>query len=379
MLPKSKKIVLAKHPAGTYLKEDNLLAFQYADCLADDARLVIVNALAAKAKGAKIFTYTKCVAAARGDQHWQLTLVDKYSGQAFIVKSRMLINATGPWVENFLEEKLLLKAKHKLALVKGSHIILPKFYEGDFAYTLQNEDNRIIFVIPYLLTFCLVGTTEIFYDKDPSEAQITPEEVDYLVAALNRYFRKQLDSNMIIHCYAGVRPLLKNKLEDPAAITRDYALEIDVHPQRAPIISIFGGKLTTYRRLAITTVKMLAPYFTLVAEERVPEPLPGGDYENDAQLFQQLTRQFPELPADLLVRYQHQYGSCTFDLLPPKATLTDLGQNFGAGLFQREVDYLIANEWATCAEDILWRRTKLGYFFPCQNILMLEKHIKQRR
>ena len=373
-LPKTKAIHLKNHPAGHFLKSKYQYAFQYTDCRTDDARLVIANAQKAQACGATIATYTECVSVTRKQNYWELTLRNSLNDKITTITTRALVNATGPWVESFLKNRTGLCSQHSVSLIKGSHIVIPKFYEGDFAYILQNEDKRVIFVIPYLTDLVLVGTTDVVYHNDPSQPVITEEEIQYLIGVLNNHFTINIQAHEIIHTYAGVRPLLKDKEKNPSKITRDYLIEFD--SQEPPFISIFGGKLTTFRALSEKVVNALRPFFVnMTSYNEANMILPGSEYNNEQELLVSLQDKYGWLPRALLSRYLQQYGQRTDMLLSNCNTMDSLGKDFGAHLHQREVDYLIEMEWATCSQDILWRRTKLGYFFPKDQIFALDEYI----
>lgn len=373
-LPKSKSVDLRKHAAGNYLKGNYQFAFEYSDLQVDDSRLVIANALQAKNNGADICNYLECTEAIRQEKFWQLTLKDKMTEQQTSIHARILINATGPFVPEFLQ-KNAIKSRHQMALIKGSHIVIPRIYQEDFAYILQNEDKRVVFVIPYLEQFHLIGTTDVVFQGAPENPKITRIEQQYLLSAVNRYFSKSIKQTDILHSYSGIRPLLYNDAKNPASITRDYEIEIDEQQHNLPSITIFGGKLTTYRQLAEKTVNTLKKYFPeLPASNSAHTVLPGANFK--ANYFEYLKNSYSWLSEALLQRYLKQYGTQTELLLSNCHNINDLGKNFGNELYQHEIDYLIANEWARTVEDILWRRTKLGYFIPEKNLPPLIEYLK---
>lgn len=375
-LAKTKMLTFNKHPARKYLKEEFKYGFQYSDCRADDVRLVITNALAAKKIGAEILTYTECTHAKRTEDHWRLTLKDKFSGMTFQKKSRTLINATGPWTEIFLQKIVGASSQHHLTLVKGSHIIVHKLYAEDFAFILQNDDGRVVFIIPYLSQFSLIGTTDVLV-TEPSDAVITKKEIDYLLGVTNQYFTFRLTAKDVLHSFSGIRPLLKEHANNPARNTRDYAIEVNGANSQPILISIFGGKLTTYRKLAEKVVNLLKIYFKELTPSTTSHSiLPGADYIDDATLLADTQSNYPWLPPELLSRYLQQYGTNISALLVNCKKTEDLGRNFGANLYQREIDYLISNEWAKTTEDILLRRTKLYYTFPSENIPELAAYLR---
>ena len=353
-------------PYSAPLQSNLTRGFCYYDCKVDDARLVALNALDAQQRGAVIQTRCQLIAAEREDALWRCTVRDQH-GATQTLYSRSLINAAGPWVDNIVTDKLHLKTRHHVELVKGSHIVFPKLYEGNHAYLLQNDDKRVIFVIPYHNDFTMVGTTDVEYQGDPTQVTVSPEEREYLCTVVNRYFKRALTPSEIVNEWSGVRPLQADEKNNPSAVTRDYSLELDALPEhgsrQAPLLSIFGGKITTYRQLALHALKQLAPYFPqLPGEWTDTAPLPGGDVADIVAYAQDLVTRYPQLPSALLQRYAYSYGTRSALLLEGIATIADLGQDFGAGLYAKEVDYLVQYEWAQTAEDILWRRSKLGLF-----------------
>lgn len=378
-LPRSHK--MNKHDTlKSPLKNSKMTLFKYWDCRVDDARLVITNALAAKSYGAEILTYTKFLEATR-DTHnkWQILLYDKATTTTTTVQAKALINATGPWVSDFLENKVKILSKHKAALVKGSHIIIPKFYDEDVAYLLPTADKRVVFIIPYLSRFSLIGTTEIRYKDNLEKVAISAQEISYLIQIVQDYFSVDLKLSDIIHTYSGVRPLLADENDNPTKITRDYVIEMSTQKSQTPLISIFGGKLTTYRMLAqkvVDTLKVCFP--NLPSSQTATLSLPGGDYTEGNAFLPHLRSNYSWVPEHILSRYFDQYGTRTTQLLKNCNQIEDLGKDFGAGLYERELTYLIENEWAKCIEDILWRRTKLGYFFPKKNVPDLSDAIEKQ-
>ena len=373
-LPGSKSVKFSPQQA---LKEDITRGFEYSDCLVDDARLVVLNAISARENGANILNRTRCIRAKRVGDIWHVTLEHCISKQRFLVHARALVNASGPWVGSFIESALKLAPARTTRLIKGSHIIVPRIYPQHQAYILQNEDQRIVFVIPYQQDFSLVGTTDVEFSGDPAKVAITAEEREYLIAVVNRYFKAQLDEKDVVASYAGVRPLCDDESNSPSAITRDYTLEVEDHLGGAPLLSVFGGKITTYRKLAEAALARLSPYFEDMASPWTEKAtLPGAEFDRNhknyavgftAAFSQELAHRYPWLPAALINRYCRTYGSLCLQFLRKKTALEQLGQHFGAGLYAVEVDYLINKEWAYSCEDILWRRTKLGlYFKPVQ-------------
>jgi glycerol-3-phosphate dehydrogenase len=379
-LAKSKSI---KFDENSPLKTEIKKGFDYSDCWVDDARLVISNVIAAQENGAQINCYTKCISAVQHSDHWQAELQNTITGEVNTVKAKALVNACGPWAQSFLEDHIKIPSPRTVRLIKGSHIIVPKLYEGDHAFILQNEDKRVIFAIPYLGEFTLIGTTDKAWDASPEKIVIDDEEKQYLINVINHHFKKQISTADILHHYAGVRPLCDDESSDPSAMTRDYTLEVQDNNGKAPLLSIFGGKITTYRRLAEAALTKLQPYF---ADTDAPKkhalagwtknaPLPGGEI-HPKQLQQILTEKYNWLESGLKDRLINTYGSRCLTLLGNAQSILDLGQCLGCNLYEREVIYLIKHEWARNSEDILLRRTKLGLFLSKQQQLKVEQVIQ---
>jgi len=363
LLPASHAVNLRTHAAGQALKPEFERGFMYTDAWADDARLVVLNALDAAERGAKILPRTRCVRARRDADLWEMTLQPAGGDSARIVRGRALVNAAGPWVMNVLTDSLGMSSRRSLRLAKGSHIVVPRLFEHDHAYILQNPDKRILFAIPYERDFTLIGTTDIEFEGDPSSAAITDAEVAYLCAMANRYFSHGISPADVVWSYSGVRPLLADDAANLSAVTRDYVLECDATGGRAPLLSVFGGKITTYRRLAEEALDLLAPSLTaLKGAWTAAAPLPGGDISNaDFEGFlAAFCRSAPWLPQALARRYARAYGTRVDRLLAGAHSLTQLGEDYGGGLYEAEINYLTNQEWAQTAQDILWRRSKLG-------------------
>ncbi|QQE85159.1 glycerol-3-phosphate dehydrogenase [Pseudomonas putida] len=348
---------------GYPLKPAITRGFEYADCAVDDARLVVLNAMAAREQGAHIHTRTRCLRAERVDGLWQVEL-QHADGSLQTIRARALVNAAGPWVAKFIKDDLKLDAPYGIRLIQGSHLIVPRLYEGDHAYILQNEDQRIVFCIPYLDRFTLIGTTDREYSGDPAKVAITEQETDYLLKVVNAHFNHQLSASDILHTYSGVRPLCNDESDNPSAVTRDYTLALSATQGEAPLLSVFGGKLTTYRKLAESAMAELKPFFSQMGQSwTASSALPGGEGMSTPQnLVAELLSQHQWLAPDIAKRWAVTYGSRTWQLLKGVNGPDDLGQAIGGGLFTREVDYLRETEWAFSAQDILWRRTKLGLF-----------------
>ncbi len=362
-LPGSHGVDLRRDPVGAPLKPSFGRGFVYSDCWVEDSRLVVLNALDAAERGARILPRTRCVAAARRGDLWEATLEDSESGERRSLRARAIVNATGPWAAGFLEGALGTRRGHRLRLVKGSHIVVRRLYDGDHAYILQNEDRRIVFAIPYEGAYTLIGTTDVAFDGDPATVRIAPDEIDYLCDVINRHFRAQIAPADVVWSYAGVRPLYDDEAKSASAVTRDYVLDLDDTGGAAPILSVFGGKITTYRRLAEHALAKLQPRFPAMGPAWTARvALPGGDIP-DADFDRFLAgfqARHPWLPEALARRYARAYGTRAERMLGGAASLEDLGPHLGDDLYAREVDYLVAAEWARTADDILWRRSKLG-------------------
>ena len=345
------------------LKSTITRGFEYSDCWVDDARLVVLNAMSAREHGAHIHTQTRCVNARRNSGVWHLNM-ERADGSLFTITAKALVNAAGPWVAKFIRDDLKLESPYGIRLIQGSHLIVPKLYEGDNAFILQNEDQRIVFAIPYLDQFTIIGTTDREYQGDPSAVKITEGEIDYLLKVVNEHFKKQLSRSDILRTYSGVRPLCNDESDDPSAVTRDYTLSLSGGADEAPILSVFGGKLTTYRKLAESAMAQLAPFFPQMKPSWTAKAsLPGGEEMTTPHaLTSALRTRFDWLPLEIARRWSRTYGNRSWRLLEGVQNLADMGEHLGGGLYTREVDYLCSEEWATHADDILWRRSKLGLF-----------------
>ena len=362
-LPGCRRLDLRIAPEGRAIREEYKLGFEYSDCWVDDSRLVVLNALDAKERGADIRTRTEVVSARREETHWLVTLKDGETGRRDTVKARVLVNAAGPWVEGVLGRVSGINASRRVRLVKGSHVVVRKFWDGPHAYFLQNSDNRVIFVNPYQDDLCLIGTTDIPYDGLAEDVSVDEEEVAYLLAAVNRYMRVRLTPQDVLHRFSGVRPLYDDKTVNPSAVTRDYVFDIDSSGDLPPLLSVFGGKITTYRKLAEHALERLRPYLPESgAVWTAGASLPGGDIPNaDFDAFlRDFQRVHAWLPSGLARHYARLYGTRAKIVLGGAESLTELGVHFGGNLYECEVDYLRKFEWARSAEDILDRRTKHG-------------------
>lgn len=381
LLPASRSVNLHKTLSDATLQYQFNKGFIYSDCTVDDSRLVITNALAAAQNGATILPRWHCNGAFQlSDKNvWQIELTKVGGPGKRIILAKALVNATGPWAQSFIENKLAKPSPRIIRLVKGSHIVVRNSSNLKYAFILQNEDNRVVFVIPYLQHYLLVGTTDVAHLGSLEEVKASPEEIEYLLAVYNQYFTQPIFGSDIISSFAGVRPLCDDESDEASAVTRDYTLEID---RTGPsLLSIFGGKLTTYRRLAESALSLLKNDFpTMGPEWTKHKPLPGGDFRFSEldQLQNQLQLKRPWMDNALCSRLIHGYGTQALDIFSNCSNREQAGIDFGGNLFQLEVDYLIQHEWAHCAKDIIWRRTKLGYELSQQQIENLEKYVADR-
>ena len=381
-LPATKVLNLQIDEAGKNLRHDYKKGFEYSDCAVDDARLVILNALDAHELGASINTLTKCVSLKRNDKHWKVTLKNQETQALTNVTAKLVINASGPWVDTVLNQLYPEKNNQNIRLVQGSHIIVPKLYQHEKCYIFQNEDNRIIFAIPYQLDFTLIGTTDHEYQGDPSKTHITQDEIDYLCSSVNHYFIKEISSTDIVGTFSGVRSLVNDNSSKAQEATRDYVLNRDKPDEdSATLINIFGGKITTFRRLAESVMKEVESHIGKRKKGAWTEKshLPGGDFaaQDYGTVIKGLHNEYPFLTHNEITHFIKCYGTRTNQILNDIRSTKDLGTHFGHGLYQKEVEYLIHTEWALTADDILWRRTKLGLYFTQKEKEELEIWIKK--
>lgn len=371
-LPASKTI---KFDSNSVLNNSITHGFEYADGWVDDARLVILNAQAAHNLGATIATRTRCIKATCSADYWDVILEQQASKQHLTIKAKSIVNAAGPWAASLFTDVFTQPTPHTIRLVKGSHIVVPRIHSQPVAYILQNEDNRIIFVIPYEDDYSLIGTTDEEYSGDIADVKISKQEIQYLISITNHYFKNVINAADIVHTFSGVRPLLDDKSSDAQAVTRDYKLILN-NTDNAPLLSVFGGKITTYRKLAENAVNKLAPFYPQMSGSWTKDaPLPGGDFSHQAHFIAQLESSYPWLPIDILKRMARNYGTLSYQLLGNSQALGDLGYHFGHGLYAQEVDYLVNHEWARTSADILWRRTKLGLRFNQKQVIALGQYL----
>jgi glycerol-3-phosphate dehydrogenase len=367
-LPKSIAVDLPRSKFGYGLKPSFEKGFVYSDAWVDDARLVIANVKSARQMGARIFARHRCVSARRSEngRRWNIELAGPDDAKVQL-QARGLVNATGPWVKRFLDEQTDIKTGKRVRLIKGSHIVVPRLYEGDHAFILQNSDQRIVFIIPYERSFSVIGTTDIPVHEGEKPV-CTQEEIAYLCEIASHYMVKPVRPADVVWTYSGVRPLFDDGDDDPSAVTRDYHLEVDGSLGTAPLLSVFGGKITTYRRLAEHALRDLAPHFPHMGVEWTATRAVADGELADAPTFEEAFDRYvesactvkPGLPKDLVRALARRHGSGLDDLLEGVRTVADLGQHFGGHLYETEVRYLIGDEWVVEADDVLWRRTKEG-------------------
>ncbi|MEX2630203.1 MAG: glycerol-3-phosphate dehydrogenase [Tistlia sp.] len=363
LLPATRQLDLARDPAGKPLTDTFRKGFEYSDCWVEDSRLVALNALDAAERGAEIRVRSRCVEARRDAEGWQVTL-EAPDGSRETVAASVLVNAAGPWVGQVLTGAIGAEAPARVRLVQGSHIVVPRLFEHDRAYIFQNADGRIVFAIPYERDFTLIGTTDRDWQGEPGEVAISSEEIDYLCQAVSGYLKTPVTPDQVVWTYSGVRPLYDDGASKAQEATRDYVLTLDGgEPGRAALLNVFGGKITTYRKLAEAALARLAPH---LPEGRKPwtheAALPGGDFpvEGFEALVERTRREHPYLAEATARRLCRAYGTRVARLLGTARTAEELGRRFGADLTEAEVDYLMRFEWARRAEDVAWRRSKLG-------------------
>lgn len=387
LLPGSHGVDLRSHPAGKALKANFTRGFVYSDAWVDDARLVVLNVVDAAEKGATVFTRTGCESALQSGDRWRAVLRTACD-QTINVNARCIVNATGPWAIHFLQGAAHQPARNSLRLIKGSHIVVKRLFDHPFAYIFQHPDARIVFAIPYERDFTLIGTTDLEYHGDANRVSIEPDEIEYLCELSSRYFRQPIVASDVVWSYSGVRPLLEDEASEASAVTRDYRFELD--GKHAPMLSVFGGKLTTFRKLAEEAVDLIAPLLSNRHGAWTANAcLPGGDLfgptpvnrsvlEFDRYVLD-LQQEYAWLAPKLVERYAHAYGTRIKLLLANKKSLPEMGEEIATGLFAAEVDYLMQHEWADSAVDILWRRSKLGLHLPVETAEKIDAWIQARR
>ena len=377
ILPKSRAVRLAGGPLGAPLKAEFASGFEYSDCWVDDARLVVLNALDASRQGATIRTRTEVMSAEREDRHWRVSLRDVESGALEEIEARVLINAAGPWVSEVAANRLKLNRRAQSRLVKGSHIVVRQVFEHDRAYIFQNRDGRIIFAVPYEDDFTLIGTTDVDVGADPDAAVISEDEITYLLDAAGEYFQEPIRREDVIWTYSGIRPLFDDGEQTAQEITRDYVLSVEAAEGQAPLLNIFGGKITTYRHLAEEALAKLADWLPDLASPWTEgAALPGGELDHGAVdgLAGKIRAHTPGLSVAQAARYARTYGTIALEW-----SADEMGDDLGGGLMAGEVRYLMAREWARTPEDVLWRRTKLGLRLGPDHVARLESWMKENQ
>lgn len=366
-LPASKSISFATNPAGRILKPGFNRGFTYADCWVEDSRLVVLNAMDAAERGALIHTNCKLLSAQAEAGFW---LAQTEAGP---IRARAIVNAAGPWVAEILSHKLGLNTEKQVRLIKGSHIVTRRLYEGDNAFILQNLDGRIVFVIPYEKDFSLVGTTDVPFTDNPSDVKISSEETSYLCESVSRYFRKPITPADVVWSYAGVRPLYDDHTADAKAVTRDYVLDLKHDATTPPLLSVFGGKITTSRKLAEHVMEKLLPAMgrPVTPSWSATAPLPGGDFADFETYLNEFRQRYPMLSANLSHRLVRSYGTRA-----ERFAGNDMGKDLGGGLSEAEISYLVDQEWARSAEDILWRRSRMGLHVPAGTVERLNQYLR---
>jgi glycerol-3-phosphate dehydrogenase len=376
-LPDSETVDLRRHPAGAALDARYRTAFVYSDGWVDDARLVVANAIDVRARGGRVTTQTRCTKLRASGQAWTATL-QHADGRVEQLRTRLVVNAAGPWVAKFLDDCTPRPARHHPRMIQGSHVVVRRLFEHEYAYLFQNVDGRVVFAIPFLEAFTLVGTTEREHDGDLAAPEIAPGEIDYLLSTIERHFGRKLARRDVVWTFAGIRPLLASSTDDPKSVTRDYVLNFD--RRGPPLLSIYGGKLTTYRKLSEEVVDRICAALGVDARawtERTP--LPGGDMpDGNFEAFRRrMARRYSWLERPLLDRYARAYGTRIEQLLDGCSSVADLGPFVLPGLAEREIEYLRREEFAVHADDILFRRSKLGVHLPAGSTARLDRWLKQ--
>ncbi|WP_420564755.1 glycerol-3-phosphate dehydrogenase [Thalassobaculum sp.] len=374
-LPGTRKLDLHTNPVGAALKPSFSIGFEYSDGWVQDSRLVVLNARDAALQGASINVRSRCILAEQTDGVWRLEVQDADTGATQSVQARALVNAGGPWVSDIIGNCVRLNTKDRIRLVRGSHIVVRKRFEHDRAYIFQNADGRVIFAIPYEDDFTLIGTTDRDHVGSPSDAVCTPEETEYLCTAVSEYLLDPVTPADVVWTYSGVRPLYDDGAKSATAATRDYVLKVEQPSGAAPLLNIFGGKITTYRRLAEAALDKLQPFFPQMGGSwTASASLPGGDFPlgGAGDLSTRLRERYSFLDMPWANRLVRTYGTDAFTLLGDASDAGDLGRDFGATLTEAEVVWLREQEWARCVEDVLWRRTKLGLRMTSDQVQALD-------
>lgn len=375
ILPPTEALNLKTHAAGQPLKDIYTKGFEYSDCWVEDSRLVVLNARDAEARGATIKTRTRVEGASRDGDLWLVDLKDTWSGETYQVKTKAIINCGGPWVSEILHDRIHDQSKDGVRLVRGSHIVTKKLFDHDKSYIFQQSDGRIIFAIPYEDDFTLIGTTDVDHTGDPKDAICTQEEIEYLTSAASEYFAKPVTADDVVWTFSGVRPLYDDNASSATEATRDYVLKIRDENGKAPLLNVFGGKITTYRKLAEAALSEIKGYFPSLGKSWTGEqPLPGGNFPVDGagRLALELGAAYPFASDRFIVRLIKAYGTDAYAVLGDARSENELGRHFGWDLYEREVQWLMSHEYARTAEDIIWRRSKLGLRLTEDEIASLE-------
>ena len=380
VLSRSRGVTLAPGQSNP-LRPEFTRGFTYSDCWVEDARLVVANARDAADRGAAVLTRTRCTAVETSGRTWRIRL-DHAAGERMHVSARAVVNAAGPWVSSLLREGAAMDAEPTVRLVKGSHFVVPRRWTGEHAFILQNDDRRVVFVLPFEDDFALIGTTDVALERMPESLEISAEETEYLCRAVNRYLSLSVHPGDIVWSFSGVRALYDDGVTNPSQVTRDYHLTLHRSTGGAPLLSVLGGKVTTYRRLAERVMAKLAPFFPSLGPEWTAQTalpggaLPAGGVEG---LISALQTRYPGVPPEWLRGLVQRHGERASAVLGKARIADDLGTHFGAGLTAREVDYLVRREWAASAEDILWRRTKAGLRVGVEGRQALERYLGAMR
>ncbi|MDA8610867.1 glycerol-3-phosphate dehydrogenase [Alphaproteobacteria bacterium] len=381
ILPPTKLIDLKNDKTGDPLKNSFHLAFEYSDCWVEDSRLVILNARDAAQRGALILPRTEVVCAERHGDCWRILTKNTENGTSSTFIAKCLINAAGPWVEDIIKNKVKQPSSGELRLVRGSHIVTRKLYDHEKSYLFQGEDGRVIFTIPYETDFTLIGTTDVDHSDLSRQPFCSEEEKDYLLAFASSYFRTAVQRTDIVASFSGVRPLYNDGAINASAATRDYFLQLD-DENDIPLVNIFGGKITTYRKLAESVMKALTPFFSNMSDNwTAGVPLPGGDFPVDGfgKLFSDIEEKYPFLPDGVAWRLARAYGTDTWVILGEARSLDDLGEDFGAGVYAVELNWCIKREWVFSAEDFVWRRTRRGLLLSAEQVTKINNYVELNR
>ncbi len=384
LLPATKTLRLKSDPAGAPLRDVSSVGFEYSDCWVQDSRLVVLNVRDAAENGADVRVRTRCISATRAGDLWRVALQDTETGEKSEVRAKALVNAAGPWVANVLSDVIGLKTKDRIRLVQGSHIVVNKLYDHDRCYIFQNPDKRIFFAIPYEDDFTLIGTTDRDYKATPENVTASLEEIEYLAQAASSYFRKSVNASDVVWSYSGVRALYDNGAANAQETTRDYLLQLDDSPGKAPLLSVFGGKITTYRMLAEEALEKLSSILPALKNGvgwTATRPLPGGAFPAGAagELAAKLRAEYPYLSEREARRLIRHYGLDACEILGASRERADLGRDFGGSITAAEVAFLMQHEYARAAADIVWRRTKSGLRMSLAEIEALEHYMAEER